>query len=203
MRRKFRCILAVSLAALLGACSILPESDPLIVYQLPAAHETVVPSFSGLSAKTLSVFTPYAGSFLDSNRIAVAPDGNRLSVYEGSRWNDFAPVVFRNRLIRDMRRISDLKAVDNERENLFADYQLRGDLVDFQVVYRNEQPTVVISFEASLVNSQSGRVIDSRHFSVAEPVDGSQVPEVVQAFGQASSRINHDIIQWVYRVAGK
>lgn len=203
MRRQSRCIIMASLVSLLGACSILPKSDPLTVYQLPAAHEVTAAAFSGLSGRSLSVFTPYAGSFLDTDRIAVVPSGNRLSVYEGSRWSDPAPVVFRNRLVRDLRKTADLKAVGNERESLLADYQLRGDLVDFQVVYRNEQPTVVISFEASLVNSQSGRVIDSRHFSVAEPVDGSQVPEVVQAFGQASSRINHDIIQWVYRVAGK
>ncbi|MBK1782455.1 membrane integrity-associated transporter subunit PqiC [Advenella sp. WQ 585] len=203
MIRQSRRILLSALVLLLGACSILPKSNPLTVYQLPAAHEATAPVFSGLSTRSLIVFTPYANSFLDADRITVIPSGNRLSVYEGSRWGDQAPVVFRSRLVQDFRKTTDLKAVGNERENLLADYQLRGDLTAFQVEYRNEQPTAVIAFDVSLTDGQSGRVIASHHFSVTEVVDGSQVPEVVQAFGRASTRINHDIIQWVYQVAGK
>ncbi|MFV9473208.1 ABC-type transport auxiliary lipoprotein family protein [Advenella sp. RU8] len=203
MTRQTLRILMSSLVLFLGGCSILPQSDPLTVYQLPAVSGATASAISGLSTKSLTVFAPYANSFLDTGRIAVIPSGNQLSVYEGSRWSDAVPRVFRDRLIQDFRRFTDLKAVGSEGDNLLASYQLRGDLGAFQVEYRDGQPTAVIDFDASLFDGQSGRVIASQRFSVAEPVDGRQVPEVVQAFGRASTRINNDILQWVYRVAGK
>lgn len=198
MKRLSMRFIMPSLLVVLSACSILPKSTPLVVYQLPAATGAELVSASGLSAKSLTVFTPYANQFIDNVRIAVVPTGNQISVYEGSRWSDSAPVVFRNRLIQDFRKTNSLKAVGNERENLLADYQVRGDLSTFQVEYRNDQPFALIAFDASLMDGQSGRVIASRHFSIAEPVNGTQVPEVVAAFGRASSQINNDIIQWAY-----
>ena len=105
MIRQSRRIIMSSLVLLLGACSILPKSDPLTVYQLPASSGITATASQGLSAKSLIVFTPYSSDFLDTERIAVIPAGNRLSVYEGSRWGDPVPGGFRNRLIQDFRRI--------------------------------------------------------------------------------------------------
>lgn len=198
MIRQSRNAFIFSVVFLLTACSILPSADPVTVYRLPVAETSADSSgrVTGMSGRSLMVFTPYTNQFLDDGRIAVIPSGNRLSVYQGVRWNDSAALVFRDRLIHDFRKKSSLKAVGSERDNLLADLVLRGDLDAFQVEYHQEQPVVIIKFDATLMNGQNGTVMASRYFEASEPVAGTQVPEVVEAFGRAVTRLNNDIVYW-------
>lgn len=199
MIRQSRNAFIFSVIFLLTACSILPSADPVAVYRLPVAEISANNSgrVAGMSGRSLTVFTPYANQFLDDGRIAVIPSGNRLSVYQGARWNDSAALVFRDRLIHDFRKNASLKGVGSERDNLLADLVLRGDLDAFQVEYQQERPVVIIKFDATLMNGQNGTVMASRYFEASEPVAGTQVPEVVEAFGRAVTRLNNDIVHWV------
>ncbi|MNN81945.1 hypothetical protein D3C81_1988260 [compost metagenome] len=40
------------------------------------------------------------------------------------------------------------------------------------------------------------RIVAVRSFAVIQPVDGSQVPQVVEAFGKAGDRLAAQVVDW-------
>lgn len=185
---------------MMSGCSVLPKAEPEVVFTLPEQNVvrpgTATPSVSQWS---LRVLTPYSNRMVNSSRILVLPDGNEISVYKGVRWSDPAPTMLRNRLVNAFRGQAQIGAVSNDSSNLLADIELGGDLNRFQVVYQEGEPIVDIQFDAFLVNPASSHIIATRRFSVQQPVNGKEVPEVVQAFGKAADRLVVDIVTWVLK----
>ena len=134
---------------------------------------------------------------INSSRIVVRPDNSEVSVYKGVRWSDTAPVMLRNRLVDAFRTQSNIRAVSTDSAQLAAKLEFGGDLNRFQVEYQNGQPVVHIQLDAFLVDPMDSRIVASQRFSVEQPVDGEQVPEVVLAFGEAADRLAFDIVAWV------
>lgn len=186
-------LLAASLV--LGACSILPKSEAPTIYQLPgtpgARHAQLTPL-----PWSLRIQTPQAPANLDSARIAVVPEPNVVSVYQGARWSDHAPLLLRNRLLDAFRNDGRVPALSSDDEDLQADYVLGGALRAFQADYVDGQPQVRIRYQAWLVRNRSQRIIATRDFEVSEPVQGKAVPQVVAAFGVASDRLAAQVLQW-------
>ena len=91
-------VLAASLS-LLSACSILPKPEQVDVYWLPYGQAPVAASRSAPVSWSLRLDKPMASNALNSQNIAVVPEGNLISNYKGARWSDTAPVLLRNRLL--------------------------------------------------------------------------------------------------------
>src|SRR5690606_27971915 len=86
---------------LLSARSILPATENLEVYPLPADGRA--PGLSGHPSGdplpwTLRLATPNSSHMTDSPRILALRQGGQLSSYKGIRWSDSPPVLLRNRL---------------------------------------------------------------------------------------------------------
>lgn len=194
MTAPLRLLGTCALAALLGACSILPKAETPDIYRLPAqqqpAHASPALNWS------LRVATPAASQVLDSNRIAVLPRGDLLSVYQGARWSDGAPQLVRDRLLDAFRADGRIQALSSDEVNLQADLELGGDLRAFQSEYQGQQVSAVVVLEARLVQSATRRIIATRRFEVRQPSSGTQVPQVVTAFGQATDRLAAEVVGW-------
>ena len=191
---KMHRIAAPLLLALVAACSILPKAETPSIYRLPA---TALPHAQGDTVHwSLRINTPQAGRMVDSARIVVLPQGDVVSVYQGARWSDNGPVLFRNRLIDAFRDDGRVSALSNDDAALQADVSLSGNLSAFQSEYRNGQPTVVIRYDAQLVHTNGMRIIAGRSFEVTEPVSGKAVPEVVAAFGRADDTLARQVVEW-------
>ena len=193
-------VVILSVLVLMAGCSVLPKADPEVVYTLPA-HDVATRTAATPPASrwSLRVLTPYSNRMVNSSRILVLPDGSEISVYKGVRWSDPAPVMVRNRLVNAFRGQAQIGAVSNDSSNLIADIELGGDLNRFQVVYLKGVPTVDIQFDAFLVNPSNSHIIATRRFSVKHPVNGKEVPEVVQAFGEAADKLAVDSVTWVLK----
>lgn len=185
-------VLAAS--ALLSACTLLPKSEKLAVYQLPL---TALPAASqSPTMSSLRISTPESGQMIDSARILVVPDGNRLAAYEGVRWADPSPVLVRERLVQaflDDRRIA---VVSTDRNPLPSVLDLSGTLRTFQVEYRDSKPVAVVRYEARLVALRTGRLLAANRFEVAQPSNGTSVTDVVTAFGQATDALSAALVKW-------
>lgn len=191
LRLRFSICAAV---ALLGACTILPKAESPDVYRLPS---TPLPRDSAPAVNwTLRVDTPNAERMIDSSRIAVLPQGNVVSVYQGARWADTATTLLRNRIMDAFRDNGRIAGLSSDETSLQADYSLAGDLRSFQSVYENGQPAVVIRFDARLVKNSGLRIVATRRFDVTQPVGGTTVPQVVAAFGQASDALASQLVNW-------
>ncbi|HEX7815139.1 ABC-type transport auxiliary lipoprotein family protein [Dyella sp.] len=184
------------LMILLAGCSVLPKAESPSIYRLPAtplAHARAASMLTG----SLRIETPQAGRMLDSARIVVLPEGNVVSVYQGARWTDSGPALFRNRLLDAFRDDGRMTALSSDDASLQADFSLAGNLGAFQTEYRDGQPTVVIRYDAQLVRTNGLHILATHSFEIAEPVQGKAVPEVVAAFGRADDALARQVVEWV------
>lgn len=183
-----------TLLAVGSGCSLLPESAPLEVHTLPVGERTA--STGGNVPWTLRVATPSAGAGLVGNRIAVMPEPNRLSVYQGVRWSDPVPALLRDRLIEAFRVDARVAAVASDQSALPTDLALEGDLGAFQSEYHDGAPLVRMRLDLRLVHRDSLKIVASRRFALSERVGGVAVPEVVRAFGRAADRLADEVVDW-------
>jgi len=183
------------LLALLTACSILPKSETPKIYTLPAAPGAR-PAAATPVPWALRVAAPSAPRSLDNVRIAVVPASNQLTVYAGARWNDTSTNLFRDRLADAFRDSGRIAALSTDESNLGADFELGGSLAAFQTEYAAGKPEVVIRYDATLAATRKHQIVGSRRFEVHEPVDGKEVPQVVEAFGRAMDKVSREVVGW-------
>ncbi|WP_296556921.1 ABC-type transport auxiliary lipoprotein family protein [Pigmentiphaga sp.] len=186
----------MSLAVLASACTLLPEQKTVDIYRLPSAQAAVSPPGKA-QAWSLRIRSPHANTTLDSARIAVIVQGDRLSTYGGARWTDAPPVLLRARLAEAFRLDGRVASVSTTASNVRADLELDSDLRAFQSEYRGAVPYAVVSLDARLISTATRRVVASRSFEVAQPAEGVEVPAVVSAFGLASDALAGQVVQWV------
>jgi len=189
------CLAGILLAV--SGCSILPKAETLTVYQLPAASAPAAgPDAARAPSGSLNIATPYSSQAIDSMRVLVIPQASQISAYAGARWSDPGPVLVRNRLVSAFRGDGRFKSVSTSHSNVESDFELDGDLDAFQVEYKDGAAFVHILFDASLSRSSTNRIVATRRFDITQPVQGKEVPEVVQAFGLAADRLSADMIAW-------
>ncbi|NLC71093.1 MAG: ABC transporter [Desulfuromonadaceae bacterium] len=182
---------------LLGGCSVLPEPRSQYIYRLP-------PSTVGVSQGqgidvALRIARPSAGGLLDGARIVVVPESNQFSVYQDARWYSQAPLMWRDHLLDSFRNDGRIRRLSSDGDGVQPDFELGGTLRAFQSEYHDGVPHVVISIDARLVDNGNKRIISGSRFTVTEAVRGTQVPEVVAAFGKASDTLAEEIIDWTCR----
>ena len=188
-------LLAVLLSTLAG-CSVLPEAEALRVFLLPSTTSPQAAAAGPQLEKALRITTPQASRVLASERIAVVPQGNQISAYQGARWSDTAPVLLRDRLIEAFQQDGRLAEVSSEDANLPADLVLYSDLRAFQSEYRDGQPHAVIRLDARLVDRETRRTLASQRFEVSQASAGTDVERVVEAFGQAGDALSQEVLNW-------
>lgn len=200
LHRLARTVLLGGLLTLLSACSILPEPEQLRIFLLPASDATQAPA-QMQTQQALRIITPQASRMLSGSRIAVVPQGNEISAYQGARWSDVAPVLLRERLIEAFLRDGRLPSVSHEDDGLPADLALHSDLRAFQSVYVEGSPQVLIRLDARLVNQHDHQTLASRRFEIRQPSADPSVERVVEAFGQASDRLSRELLDWTLEQA--
>lgn len=200
MIHALRALISLTLAGLLGACSLLPKAQPIDTYLLPPS--TLASQATGTPlTRTLSIARPQASQALDSPRIAVVPEGNRISSYKGARWADPAPSLLRDRLLAVLRTDGRFQALVSDEQRLHSDLELLGNLLSFQSEYRDGQPHAVIRLDAQLVDSASRRILASRRFEVSQRSSDAQVASLVAAFGTASDNLAGELKTWLLAAA--
>ena len=189
-------LLAASLS-LLSACSILPKPEQVDVYWLAYAQTPGGANHGSPVTWSLRLNKAMASNALNSQNIAVVPEGNLISNYKGARWSDPAPVLVRNRLLEAFLQDGRIKGLSTDDSNLQADYELGGDLLAFQTHYNGKSPEVLIQYNARLVRSSDQRVIATRRFEARQPLSNPLVPGVVAGFSQATDTLMPQVVQWV------
>ncbi|WP_432784909.1 hypothetical protein AAEX37_01838 [Oligella sp. MSHR50489EDL] len=190
-----RFIFSASLAALISACSIIPKSPELTVYQLPQ-RETVAQRATSVN-EVLRVAIPYSRNYLDTSRIVAVTPEHHLAVMDGIRWEDLGPIVFRDSLIRALRSAGIYRAVIND-DTPSGDYSLRSDLQDFQVDHTVRPAEVVISLDANLTNLKNpNEPTNTRSFTARAALAAASNEAVIEAFAEANRQIQTQIIDWL------
>lgn len=189
-----RSVATVALALLFSACTLFPEQAAHRVFQLPG------PDTGAASAESidtaLRVSTPHAASPIDSTRILVKPDAHEIRSYQGARWSNKVPVIFRDYLLESFRQDGRLATVVNETSPARSDLTLAGDLTAFQAEYQEGQPVIRLQFDAHLIDERSRATVASHRFTVSEAAGGEEIEQVVDAFGTASNELARQVVNW-------
>lgn len=180
---------------LIGACSILPKSEPLDVYRLPSA-QAPASAASATQHWSLRLNKLQASEALNRPGIAVIPQGDVISTYKASRWSDPAPVLMRNRLLDGFQRDGRVSLLSTDDSNFQADLELGGSLQAFQTEYQGNQASVVVRVDALLVRGHDQKILASHRFEERQPLNDVKVPAVVAGFGQASDRLTAKVVAW-------
>ena len=199
LRRSASRILSLGSLLLLAACTVLPRAEPVDTYLLPPASLSRAPGQTTLPL-SLRVSRPLGGVQLTGQRIVVVPEDNRVSVYKGANWSDPAPVLLRDRILEAFRVDARIAALSSDEQRLHADFELVSDLQAFQSEYRDAAPEVVVRLDARLIQRDGRRILASRVFeSRVRPAD-AELTQVVAAFGQASSAVASQMVEWTVEV---
>tara|TARA_R110000796_G_scaffold63377_2_gene146538 strand:- start:4754 stop:5380 length:627 start_codon:yes stop_codon:yes gene_type:complete len=189
-----RTALAAMTAIALSACTILPETEPLTVFQL--APPQMQPLAAAQSLPSLRINTPQAGFALSSPRMLVNPSGDQVSTYKGARWTDPVPALLREHLAKAFTQQVSATGITTDEHALHSDVHLGSDLRQFQVRYNGSAPSAVIELNARLINPNSRDVIAAQHFLVEQRLDNPQVAGVVDGFKLAADELAEQMIRW-------
>lgn len=191
---------ACAAAALLAACSVLPKREPVQIWQ---PETTAIPPASAPAATfSLRVDTPNTSGTLDGTGIVVMPEPGQVSMYKGARWSESPALLVRHRLV-DAFMAAKLPAVTTDDDHFTSDYTLSGDLRAFQSEYHGASPVVTVRFDAQLRRGGSRRLLATRSFVVTQNPSGTQVPQIVAAFGAADDTLAQQVVAWTLEVASR
>ena len=188
--KRLSLLLAVGL---LGACSILPQSEPLDIYLLPGA---ALPAQTQRVDWSLRVNSPVSSQLLDGTRIVVLPEPGRVNTYQGVRWSERTPQLLRGRLLDAFQDDGRVQALSNEEQRLQADLELVSDLRSVHSQYRDGGAEALIQLDVRLVDGRDQRILAIRRFSVSQPASDTSIAAVVKAFGQAGDRLSRELVDW-------
>lgn len=188
---------AALLAALfsLSACTLIPESEALAVYQFPQPPQATSEANAQRISLSLRIDTPQAGYAYSSPRLVVQTADNQLLGYKGVRWSDPTPTLLREYMAAAFQRHSALGTVTTDENALYADVHLSSDLRRFQIVASGE-PYILIDMQARLVNPDSRRIYLSRDFTVRQPVASTAVQDVTEGYEQATAALTRQLLDW-------
>jgi cholesterol transport system auxiliary component len=187
-----RTLVALCGISMLTACSLLPEREPVQLWQ---PEESAVSATTPAADFSLRVDTPNASGPIEQPGIVVLPAPGRVSTYKGARWSESPPALIRHRLV-DAFLAAGLPAVTTDDDRFASDYILSGDLRAFQSEYRAGSPVVVVRFDAQLRRGGSRRLLASRSFVVTQQPAGVAVPQIVAAFGAADDQLAAEVVPW-------
>jgi cholesterol transport system auxiliary component len=180
----------------LPACSLLGGKKAPPPQFAPVAQAAADPSWPKVDAQLtiapVQIARPY-----DSLRIAVRPTPQELQVYKDGVWAQRPSEMLTASLLRTFEESGRLRAVARAGSGVNGDYRLLLDVRRFEADYAGGgAPQATIEVSAKLLRNEEANVVASRTFLQAEPSAGTAVPQVVDAFDRAMTRIDRDVAGW-------
>lgn len=189
--------LVLVVASLSSGCAgslLTSDEDPTDIYRLRYAP----PERKGDPLPlVLQVARPRAGTTLDTDRIAIAPGGNRFDYYAGARWSETAPQMFQRVLVDALTADGRFEAVLAAPARVPAEMLLDVELRRFEAVapVNDSAPVVHVQIQATLVDSRRAARILTFVSEASAPASENRMTSVVDAFGAASAKVIEDVLQ--------
>lgn len=196
--RPFRALARLGLLAsllALGGCLLTGKTTPIQIYS-PVVQIQPQDEWPQVDWQ-LMVVRPSADQMLDSQRIMVRPDPNRLQVYSGSSWAESMPDMLHSMLLRAFEDSGRIAAVTRQSSSMRARFGLILDVRAFEAVYDGEvNPAVDIQIHAKLIHAPTTRVVSARTFRHWQRSDGTDVDSVVDAFSLGTRAFVDELVGW-------
>jgi cholesterol transport system auxiliary component len=186
-------IAAIVVGLLISACNVLPEREPVDLFQLPAAS---ISKNSGTSISGgLRLLTPDSSDALGGTRLLIL-DNNIFQAWPAARWAAPIPQLWRDWLLDAFWQDGRFNSLSTDSTVLQAELSLNGMLRAMHAENIDGRMTAVIRFDAQLINTSSRQIIASQRFETREPLNGNSANASVAALGIAADRLARELIDW-------
>lgn len=190
--RRARPLLAAALLAL-GACSFLPESEPVRVLDPRPAIELEA---AAPLDWTLEIERPGADPMRDSRQVLVRGEDGTLRVLGQLRWVDNGPDLVRELLIRslaDAGRLTDVHA-----SGVRSDRRLELQLRRFELESgAGGELHALVELDVRLLDGRSGQRIAQHVLRSRQSVAGVEAHRVVAGFEAVLGALAAELADWL------
>lgn len=184
---------AIFSGLLISACTVLPDREPVDLYQLPASS---ISSHSGATISGgLRLLTPDSSDALSGSRLLIL-DNNTFQAWPTARWAAPMPQLWRDWLLDAFWRDGRFVGLSTDSTVLLAERSINGMLRAMHVENPDGSATAIIRFDAQLVKSDSRTIIASQRFEAREALTGNSAAASVTALGIAADKLARELIDW-------
>lgn len=127
------------------------------------------------------------------DRIVYRVGSTQMGTYEYHRWAEPPAESLENLLVRALRSSGHYRSVQGLRSNARGDYILRGSLHELGEI-TGASVAARVDLEVELYSQKSGTVVWSKHYNTDEPVNGKEVPAVVDALNRNVQRAIEQVV---------
>jgi cholesterol transport system auxiliary component len=189
-----------SLLALQGCVGGLLDSEAPAeeAYRLgmPATTTAATPAPTAAPALAITVQRPRAPVVLDTNRIAIAPGGQRFDYYTGARWAEPAPLMLQQNLVAALESSGRFGGVFAAPSRTPAELTLDVELRHFEAVASagGGAPTAVVQLQASLVDARRAMRVTSFVSEARVPATANRRDAIIAAFERANAEVVAEVV---------
>jgi len=183
----------VSLIALTGCISLLPETEPSRIYRLDHAGDPSAAPQPG--APVVVVDRPSASRALASDRVALAYADGRIAYVAGANWASPAPDLMRDLVLDALDAHPDVVGARPE-DGVGGRYGVRLELRSFEAS-GDGAPGVVVTVRARLIDEGERRLVGVRVIEARESAGARRTSDIVGAMERAANRVADETAQWL------
>lgn len=182
----------LALLLTVSGCALGPHRDQLATFTLQPLTAQSQPDSLAVARWQLLIDEPIADPLLAGERIVrSAPDG--LGVYRGVAWSEGAPQLLQRLLVQSFQNSGRIPAVARSTANLRGDLLLVTELRAFNT---EADQSVHIAIQAQLLHSGSQKLVATRLFEEAEPLQPGGAAAIVRGFQTALDRLLPKLLEW-------
>ncbi|MDP2283729.1 MAG: ABC-type transport auxiliary lipoprotein family protein [Pseudohongiella sp.] len=179
---------------LMAACTVLPEREPVDLFQLPPsairAHSS--PQLTG----GLRLMIPESSDALGGSRLLILTENNNFQAYPGARWTAPIPQLWRDWLLDAFWQDGRFASLSTDSAGLQSELSLNGMLRALHTETINGRATAVVRFDALLISSARREIVASKRFETRESLSSNTAAASVAALGVAADRLAIELISW-------
>ena len=195
MMRNMRPLLALAAALPLAAClSFGPKPPPTLMSLTAETPIAVGTARSVQSSQTVGISFPSVPQSLATLRVPVQASPTEIAYLKNAQWVDTPSKLFRNLLAETITAKTGKVVADSRNFALAPDTRLSGRLLNFGLDAPSR--TVIVTYDAALIRSESGPV-ETRRFEARAPVSGETGPAVAVALNRAANQVAGEVAGWI------
>jgi len=187
---------------LLGGCTLLAGGGP--PPRLFTPHpKTTFDSDLPTASWQLVIDPPSAPASLDTVRIAVQKTPLELDYYERAAWADRVPAMVQALLVASFENTGKIVGVGPESASFRADFELKSEIRDFEVVPDAGHPSARVRLISKLIKMPARVIVSDNTCDYTEAAANDALEAIVEAYNSALGRCMRRIVEWTLRTGSK
>ncbi len=204
IRSALRRLGVVAAVLVLAGCVDLPGTGPAPDLYNLTPKSTFRPDLRTVGWQ-LVVEEPLAAGGLDTARIALRPSFTELKYFAQVRWVERAPKMIQTLLVESFENTGKIVAVGRQAIGLRSDFNLKGELREFQAEYTEGRsvPLIRVRLNAKIISQPRLAIIASKNFERTVMARDNTMPAIVEAFDAALGKVLRSTVEWTLMTARK